>query len=86
MFDYVDQKLTGAAKLDMEKHLRECPACAARLEGLYDQRAEEEDKPLGLFWYLLKPSGGFKRFFIAGAVLTFSLVIYLMYGHLRGWF
>ncbi len=76
MFDYIDKKLSEPVIKEMEKHLEECPSCAERMAKL--ARPQEEEKPSGLFWYLLMPSGGFKRFFFVGAIFTFILVLALI--------
>ena len=76
MFDYLDGKLPIAEKMDLESHLGECPACAERLARL--KQSQEEEKPTGLFWYLWRPSGGFKRFFFLGAIFTCILVLLLI--------
>lgn len=76
-FDYVDDKLSPDTRELFEKHLAECPACAERVARMQDRKTEEE-KVTGLFWYLLRPAGGFKRFFIVGAFLTLLLVMALI--------
>lgn len=81
MFDYIDEKLSIQVKMEMEKHLEECPACAERLATL--KARQEEEKPIGMFWYLLRPSGGFKRFFFIGAIFTFILVLALISVQMR---
>ncbi|MHB9095127.1 MAG: anti-sigma factor family protein [Eubacteriales bacterium] len=76
MFDYVDDKLSSPVRLDMERHFEECSVCAEKLAKL--KARQEEEKPIGMFWYLLRPSGGFKRFFFIGAIFTFILVLALI--------
>lgn|GEM_PF-2512195 len=76
MFDLIDEKLSGPVKREMEEHLEQCGACADRLVKMKNRH--EEEKPTGLFWYLLAPSGGFKRFFFIGAIFTFILVLALI--------
>ncbi len=83
MFDYIEHKLPGPAKLEVEKHLRACSACAEKFASLNEHRSEEEEKPPGLFWYLLKPSGGYKRFFFIGAIFTVIIVIVLISGRIK---
>lgn len=75
MFDYLDGKLSASEKMEFESHLSECPVCAERLSRLNKQ---QEEKPTGMFWYLWRPSGGFKRFFFLGAIFTFILVLALI--------
>lgn len=80
MFDYIDGKLSAEVRADMEKHIKECSECAERLlkmEKQYEARQEEE-KLAGMFWQMFRPSGGFKRFFIIGAIFTFILVLALI--------
>ena len=86
MFDYIDNKLPVATKMEMETHLNQCAACAEKLARLNEKQLVEEETPLGLFWYLFKPSGGYKRAFLLGAVLTLVFVLYLMSSKLRGLF
>lgn len=76
MFDYVDDKMSEPLKTEMDQHLEQCTACTERLAGL--KARQQEEKLAGMFWYLLRPSGGFKRFFIIGAILTFILVLALV--------
>lgn len=80
MFDYVDRKLADGVRGEMDKHFEECSDCADRLLKTKQRQneKEEQDKLLGMFWYLLRPSGGFKRFFIVGAIFTFILVLALI--------
>lgn len=85
MFDYIEHKLSVATKMEMETHLNECAACSEKLARLKDERLAEEETP-GLFWYLFKPSGGYKRFFFLGSILTLVFVLYLMYSRLKGLF
>lgn len=81
MFDYVDQNLSDEVKQQMEAHINECSACAERMTKL--QENQDEEKPTGLFWYLLRPSGGFKSIFFIGAICTFILVVALFYFRMR---
>lgn len=76
-FDYVDDKLSPEIRELFEKHLTACPDCAERVARLKERKIEEE-KVTGLFWYLLRPAGGYKRFFIVGAFLTIILVMGLI--------
>ncbi|MFZ5640647.1 MAG: anti-sigma factor family protein [Bacillota bacterium] len=80
-FDYVDDKLSQETRELFEKHLAECPACMERVARMQERKTEEEE-PTGLFWYLLRPACGFKRFFIVGALLTVILVMALISIHL----
>lgn len=79
-FDYVDDKLSSETREMFEKHLAECPDCSERIDRMRERKTEEE-KVTGLFWYLLRPAGGFKRFFIMGAFLTMILVMALISIH-----
>jgi hypothetical protein len=76
MFDLLDEKLSEPVKQEVEEHLEQCEACAERLANMKDR--QEKEKSTGLFWYLLAPSGGFKRFFFIGAIFTFILVLALI--------
>lgn len=76
MFDYIDLKLEPAVQAELDHHLKECPACAQKVEKLRER--QEQEKLEGMFWYLFKPSGGFKRLFILGAIFTFILVMALI--------
>ncbi len=78
MFDLIDDKLSEALRKEMESHLDECPSCAQRFAKMKDREAERGEKGTGLFWYMLAPSGGFKRFFFVGAIFTFILVMALI--------
>ncbi len=79
-FDYVDDKLSPESRELFAKHLAECPACAERVAKMQGRKTNEEITS-GLFWYLLRPAGGFKRFFIIGALLTIILVMALISIH-----
>lgn len=76
MFDYIDRKLEPAVQAEMDQHMKECPACAQKVEKLEER--QEQEKLEGMFWYLFKPSGGFKRLFFLGAIVTFILVMALI--------
>lgn len=76
MFDYIDNKLSEPARREMEQHMEQCQSCADRLVQV--KAKQEEEKISGLFWYMFKPSGGFKRFFFIGAIFTFILVVALI--------
>ncbi len=80
MFDLIDDKLSEDLRQEMESHLDECPSCAQKYDKMKarDEEKEKEEKASGLFWYLLMPSGGFKRFFFVGAIFTFILVMALI--------
>ncbi|MBU7005611.1 anti-sigma factor family protein [Phosphitispora fastidiosa] len=86
MFDLIDDKLSEDLRQEMEKHLDECPSCAQSFAKMKAREAakEKEEKASGLFWYLLMPSGGFKRFFFVGAIFTFILVMALISVQLKG--
>jgi len=81
-FDYGDGKLSPETRELFEKHLAECPDCLERVNRMQERKTQEE-QTTGLFWYLLRPAGGFKRFFFIGAVLTFILVMALISTHLK---
>jgi len=76
MFDYADKKLSSRAMTEVDEHLERCPSCAERFAKIKER--QDDEKPAGLFWYLLKPSGGFKRFFFVGAIFTLILVLALI--------
>ena len=78
MFDLIDDKLSPEVSEDMKTHLDGCPTCAGKLEKMKAREKAQEEKSSGLFWYLLMPSGGFKRFFFVGAIFTFILVLALI--------
>ncbi|KNZ70462.1 putative transmembrane anti-sigma factor [Thermincola ferriacetica] len=82
LFDYVDNKLTPDTKEIIDEHLQVCPECAARMEAL-QVRQEELEQASGMFFYLFKPSGGFKRLFIIASLLTALLFAILTYLHLK---
>lgn len=76
MFDFVEGELSEPVRTEVEKHLEECEVCSERISKMRGR--QQEEKWNGLFWYLLAPSGGFKRFFFFGAVFTFLLVLVLI--------
>lgn len=82
MFDYVDDKLSSRVKQAVDEHIATCAECSRKLEET-KERQDELEKNSGMFFYLFKPSGGYKRIFFAGAVITFILFGILTYLHLN---
>lgn len=81
MLDDIRGTLSRTEKIELERHLLECPSCFQSLQKLKSGQLSGESAT-GLFWYLLKPSGGYKSMFLLGSlciILFFMALVVIQF-------